>query len=98
MLQKLVAEQQEMICQLWDKALLQNNPQLAKDSDVQYKAIHENLHKTFDQVQKMKISFERQFLVLFKQRKTCTVSPLLLPMFYYFDQVQWAICRNSKIL
>jgi GTP-binding protein EngB required for normal cell division len=69
-LQKLLAEQQETIRQLRDEAQLQNNPQLVEDLNAQYEAIRENLRKTFDQVQEMKISFGRRFLALFKWRKT----------------------------
>jgi hypothetical protein len=70
-LQRLLAEQQETIRQLRDEARTQNNPQLVEDLNIQYETIRENIRKTFDQVQEMKVSFGRRLLsfLTFKNRR-----------------------------
>lgn len=83
-LQKLLAEQQETIRQLRDEAQLQNNQQLVEDLNAQYEAIRENIRRTFDQVQEMKISFGRRLLAFFKWKKARAVSLLSLLIFLLF--------------
>jgi hypothetical protein len=69
-LQRLLAEQQETIRQLRDEARTQNNPQLVEDLNIQYEAIRENIRKTFDQVQEMKVSFGRRLLSFFSFKRS----------------------------
>jgi len=69
-LQRLLAEQQETVRQLRDEAQTQNNPQLVEELNSQYEQIRENIRKTFDQVQEMKIPFGRRVLGFFSFKRS----------------------------
>jgi len=71
-LQKLLADQKETIRLLKEQVEGQNDPRLLADLDKQYAQIDEQLQKTFEQVEQLKISFGRRILLFFFPKKART--------------------------
>lgn len=77
-LQALLAEQRRMLKQLADEAKLQNDPDLARSLQEEYDEIGVQLQNTLQEMEKMRISLPRRFILwlfsLGKSPGVCSVS------------------------
>jgi len=69
-LQKLLAEQREVVYSLAQQARQESNPKLASQLDAELKRIQQQFDKTFDEMKSLKISFGKRLMLLFFGKKT----------------------------
>lgn len=66
--QKLLHEQKETIKQLQDEAKAQKDPELVKQLEVERRRLEAELQKTWDEMDKLKISFFRRLALRFSKK------------------------------
>jgi len=95
-LQKLLADQRDIVRSLRDDAEHQQNEALAKELREEYERIQDQLRRTFDQIQEIKIPLGRRILLIFSFKRSRAVSLVVSVISYISHRFYRTLGRSSN--
>ena len=91
-LQKLLADQKDIVRSLQEDAEHQQNEDLARELREEYERIQDQLRRTFDQIQEIKIPLGRRILLIFSFKRSravsFVVSVIAIPLINFIERLE----------